>query len=263
MARLLLVCPYCQKKLESSDENIGREGQCPACENLFPITDPERARMLAMSAGEGWLGKAREFEYGEMVALLAVAGVAVGLVLLIASACMPWVKPTRFGAEFLPAHRMAFLAVSSACLAMLALSFLGRKSLVPAVFASGMWGLVALIWLGGIIQTMSSLVGKAEGTPAEARVLAQVGSSSGSFYLALIGTVFLIGAAWFFYYTCRDGKTFSWIGAFVVGSQVLAAAIGLVVLLAFVRPQIESRARQELFRGEIPTRAGGQRGMQR
>ena len=37
MARVVIECPSCNTRLETSSDNVGRDGQCPACEEIFSI----------------------------------------------------------------------------------------------------------------------------------------------------------------------------------------------------------------------------------
>jgi len=236
MARIVIVCPFCQKRLETPDENLGRQGQCPGCQNVFIIKLSDLG-----AAGERLAGSAPEYEYQEMGALSGVGAVAVCLVLLALASLLQWVPPdpTKVGADFMPSEKLAFAAVSMACCVCLAVSFLARKSLVPGVLTGAAWGMVALIWTGGILVTFHNAVKRAQNTDLAETVAKSIHASAG-IYLALAASILTIIAATFFYYQCRDSDTFRRIGAFLVATQVLAVIAGLVIVFTHVKPAIQS-----------------------
>lgn len=243
MAKVVLVCPFCQKKLETSEENVGREGQCPGCENVLPIRAKQSAPTPGAQvplAGEGWLAGTPEYEYQDMPALSGAAGVAVCLVLLIVGAAKPWVKPLRLGADFLPAARMVFVACSLACCVFLIVSFLARKSLVPAVLAAAAWGTVAFLWVGGVLHSIHQAVTSARGTFVEKLVRDSV-AMRGAVYWTLVAALLLVAASVYFYCQSRDTDTFRRIGLFFVLTHILAALVGLAIVFLHVKPAIEER----------------------
>jgi uncharacterized membrane protein YjjB (DUF3815 family) len=240
MARVLLVCPSCHKRLETSDQNVGRDGQCPACQNVFPVVPAPRAAPagpLIAVPGEGWLGAAGEYEYHAMNALLGVGIVALCLLLLIAASSGWWVKPYRIGADFVPGDRAVVFAVSVACMAYLAMSFVARKSLVPAVLLTAAWGTAATIWTGGILTSIHSAVKAAAVTNSQ--VLDQVGMTTNIYFALALGILTLIAGV-YFYYQCRDSDTFQRIGAFLLATQFIAITVALMVVFTHVKPAVRS-----------------------
>ena len=240
MARLVIVCPFCQKRLETADDNLGRQGQCPGCQNVFIIRLSELGAPVARGAADRFGGPAQEFEYQEMSALSGVGAVAACLLLLVIGSLLPWVAPYSVGGDFMPSEKLAFVAVSAACCVFLAVSFLARKSLVPGVLISAGWGMMALIWTGGILVTFSNAVKGAQDTELADEVAKSIDTSPG-IYLALIAALLTVIAATFFYYQSRDSDTFRRMGAFLVAIQALAVVAGLLVVFTHVKPAINAR----------------------
>ncbi|KPK65487.1 MAG: hypothetical protein AMK73_02860 [Planctomycetes bacterium SM23_32] len=240
MAKLLLICPGCRKKLETDEGDAGREGQCPYCQKVFPITVVQRGKPGTVVTGGGWLADAAEYEYQEMGALIGVGAIAVCLLLLIVASLMSWVKPTRVGSDFLPFTRLTFLTVSAACLFNLGVAFAARKSLVPAALSSSAWGLVAFLWAGGILHTFYQAIRSAVGTPVEADVRAAI-TLSGGIYMALVAAILTVAAGGYFYFQCRQSDTFRRAGLFLVATHAVAVLLGVLIVAVHVKPMLEER----------------------
>ena len=108
MAIILFKCPFCGKKVETSEDNVGREGLCPGCEKIFEIPEPpgkkEAPRAARPTLGIGFLAGGPP-EYQELGALIGVAIVALGLAAISASAFLPWVPPFSDSAAAVSAER--------------------------------------------------------------------------------------------------------------------------------------------------------------
>jgi hypothetical protein len=236
MAKLLLICPGCGKKLETDEGNAGREGQCPHCQKVFPVTSVERGG--GVITGGGWLEEATEYEYHEMAALASVGAIGACLLLLIVAACIPWVKPDTAGSDFLPQTRLMFAAVSVACLLHLGVAFAARKSIAPASLTALAWGMLAVLWSGGIFHTFYQALNAAKGLPAEGDIKAAIGTTGG-LYLALIAGILTLAAGGFFYFQFRQSDTLRKIGLFLLATQVLALILGVLVVRLHVQPAIQ------------------------
>jgi hypothetical protein len=247
MARVLLTCPKCHKKLETAGENVGREGQCPGCENIFPIAAPDRAASAAAPLrvhGTGWLAQADEYEYQETTALSGVGAVFVGVLLLAGASTMRWTPSWALAADFVAWEKALFLVISVACAAFMAVSFLARKSLVPAAVLGAAWGTMAVVWSFGILQILNGIVGdfRKKGLPQPMIDTVRV---EWGIYLT-VGAGFLTLAAGLYLFTQnRDSSTFRRIGTFLVTTQVIAAAVAVLLLVTHAGPGIRSRLPKE------------------
>jgi len=242
MAKVLLVCPFCQKRLETSEGNVGREGQCPACENVFPVTPQERRGPgipAVQVGGETLLGALQEFEYREMPVLASALAVAVCLVLLFLASLLPWVGGGRALSNLMPGEQIAFSVVTAACCLCMLVSFLSRKSLVPAVLLATAWGTTALIWTGGILRGVYEAVKAAQDTPLAKEISSRMGLS-GNIYIALALGLLTALAGFYFYYQCKDSDTFRRLGAFLMATEVAAVLAGLVIVSLHVSPMIKA-----------------------
>lgn len=245
MAWVPLLCPFCNKRLETPEENVGREGQCPGCEKVFPIERPEKKADRSAAAGgqdpsrlQGWLSAARDFEYQDTGGLLGVSSVALGLVLLVVAGAMPWVKPARLTEVFLSGQKIAILIVSIVCCLYFVTSFLGGKSLVPAALIGAGWGTVVAVWASGLIQSMHQVAKAAAGTQVERKVVDNAALGSGV-YVAVVAGLLTLAAGIFFYYKCRDSYSFQRIGWYLAAVEVIAVTAGLLVLFLYVKPTIQ------------------------
>lgn len=242
MARVLLVCPFCQKRLETSEGNVGREGQCPACENVFPVTPQERRApgIPAMQAGaEALLGALQEFEYREMPVLASALAVAVCLLLLLFVSLLPWAGGGRALSPLMPSEQLAFTAVTAVCCLYMLVSFLSRKSLVPAALLSAAWGTTVLIWTGGILRAVYEAVKAAQDTPLAKEMSSRMGLSGNIYFPLALGLLTAL-AGFYFYYQCKDSDTFRRLGAFLLATQLVAVIAGLLVVSLHVNPTIKA-----------------------
>ena len=247
MARVLLTCPKCDKKLETAEENVGREGQCPGCENIFPIAAPDRAAPAGAPLrvrGTGWLAQADDYEYQEMTALSGVGAVFVGLLLLAGASTMRWTPSWALAGDFMAWERTLFLVISVACAAFLAVSFLARKSLVPAAILGGAWGTMAVIWSFGMLQIFNGIVSDFRKAGLPQPRIESVQIEWGIYLTVGAGFLTLAGGIYFFSQN-RDSNTFRRIGTFFVTAQVVAAAVAVLLLLAHANPGIRARLSKE------------------
>ena len=53
MAIIVFNCPFCDTKVETPEENVGREGQCPGCQKISRIPDPRAAQAARAPARPG------------------------------------------------------------------------------------------------------------------------------------------------------------------------------------------------------------------
>jgi len=240
MAKIILVCPFCQTKLETPDANVGRDGQCPACEKIFEITPREGARG-GTAAGAGRLAGAREYEYQENNALVATVAVGVCLILLILSTFLRWGSQYGKLVEYLPGIRITFLAVSLACLSFFIFSAVGGKSLMPAVIVSGAWGTVAVLWSWGIWYSVHKIISGTDVAAVQESLKSEL-AIKGGVLLPLVAGLLLTASSAFVVVITKESSTFQRLGFFTAIAQLLAVILGIVVIAAHVRPAIAQRA---------------------
>ncbi len=159
MAIILFRCPYCSKKVETSEDNVGREGLCPGCQKIFEIPEPAKkdaARAVRTSGGIG-LGVADAPEYGDLAVLLGVGAVALGAAGVLAATFLPWLQAWAHAGDLMAAQKSLLIAGSGVCLAFLLVSALARKSLMAPALTGAAWGMFALVWAASIARA----VGKA------------------------------------------------------------------------------------------------------
>jgi len=227
MAKIVLVCPFCQKKLETDAGNVGRDGQCPACEKVFEITATEPAGALtAVGAG------AREYEYQDMGALVAVGAVGVALLLLVASTFTSWTPSYGKLAAHLAGVKTAVLAVSLACCAFLVFSAAGGKSLMPAVIVSGAWGMVVIVWTWGVWFVVHGAVQQV------AEAVRRDFALNAGLFLTLGAAVLVVLAAVYVYVQVKADTTYDRLGVLMVVADLVAVILALLAVGLNVRPAV-------------------------
>ena len=198
MAIILFKCPFCGKKVETSEDNVGREGLCPGCQKIFEIPEPAKGKKEAPRAPRPTVGigfmTGGPPEYQELGAIIGAAIVALGLAGIAATTFLPWLQ---IGAESAPAvarEQGHILFGAAACFIFMAISAGTRKSLVPALLSGAGWGMFALIWIGSIWHLLD------KGGHANAGRSPVVGG----LYLAMLACLVTIAGAVFFYYQVRE-----------------------------------------------------------
>jgi hypothetical protein len=238
VAKIVLVCPFCQKKVETDDTNVGRDGQCPACEKIFEITAPAASAPArsGSTAGAGWSGGANEFEYRDSNALVATIAVGVALLLLAGSTFAAWAPSHSRLADYVPMPQAVVLAASALCCAFFAFSALGGKSLMPALIISGAWGILAAIWAWAIHFFTNGIARDLTETSRRAFSL------SPGLFLAMGAGLLVMGASLFAYRQVKAGSTFERLGFFMLFAMLLAIVLGFVIAGAGVRPAVAELA---------------------
>jgi hypothetical protein len=229
MAKIQLVCPSCNRKLETDRDNAGRDGLCPSCEHIFEIPESSSSAsvpVVGRSAGS------REYEYDNPSALAGAMGAGICLLALTASAFLNWAAAEGPVSNFLAGQRAAIGMVSFVCFLMVLVSFLGRKSLVPAVFVSGAWGVAAFMWAMGIKMS----VAKAAAAGSEGVDVRMVG---GSIYLTVVAALLLLAAAVYVLLQVRRG-TFRRPGLHFGGLLLLAVICSSILVWTHVKPTLQS-----------------------
>jgi len=238
MAKTVIVCPSCGKKLETDVDNIGREGQCPACEEVFNIPDRRAGGGATVGRWDGDLPP----EYENLWVLSGVALIAVALLLLIGSTLLLWVNPDCPAADYMAWQKALVLAISATCLGALISSGLTRKSFAAVVLLVGAWGPAAAVCLAGMLRHMETIVETAKkrgfGTGARIRPGLTFTPHAG-LYLGAIASVLLLAAAIYTYYQYRGTKTVKWFLPFLLVSIVLGFFGGLYALSGHVKPSLD------------------------
>jgi hypothetical protein len=157
--RALVSCPGCGVLLESAWKDVGRDGQCPDCREVFPIVP-------CVGAGgwgkEGAAGAADE--PGEPRALWGPAVLGACFVLVMLSGIRGWVDPRSSAAALAGLYRLTIIAVSVACLAFVAFSAAARSSLAPAALAASAWGVAVAVVLAGLGRCLAGVAGSVYGS---------------------------------------------------------------------------------------------------
>ena len=223
MAIIMFKCPFCGKKVETPEDNVGREGLCPGCQKIFEIPEPakgkrEAARATKPTLGIGFLAGSPP-EYQEFGAIIGAAIVALGLAAIAATTFLPWVQIGARSGPVVAQEQGFILFGSAACFIFMAISAGTRKSLVPALLCGGGWGMFALVWIGSILHTLDKAV---QGTIVKSPVVSGL-------YLAMVACLVAMAGAVFFYYQVRDGDVMEKLGFFLVSTQVVALIVALVL----------------------------------
>jgi hypothetical protein len=185
MARLVVTCPECGTRLETAVDDVGRDGQCPACESIFAIRAPTGDVFPSRSLGH-------VLEYQNISGLAIPSALVCGLLLMTAASLSHWVEPLGDAAELAGTVRSAVLGVSLACLLFIAVSAASRMTFAPAVLVGGTWGVAASCWLFGFARCLDAGV--------------RTSSSFAPFtgiYVALAASLSLVGSAAYGYVQYR------------------------------------------------------------
>ncbi|MFO8007252.1 MAG: hypothetical protein R6V05_05885 [Candidatus Brocadiia bacterium] len=231
MASIVLVCPSCGRKLETSDRNIGRDGQCPSCETIFEISGPYRGGGGgAVATAEGsWLESAPA-EYRETSAVSAALAVFIGLVVLSGITSLPWTRnPLGQAGSFIAQEKLHILTVSVACCAFLVTAALTHKSLLPGVLLSGAWATVVLIWVGGLLYGLETYAKRLTAVSAFQNVVTNFTPASG-LYVALIVSFLLVAVCLYAYSRFKGVANLRHFVLVAVLVQLLAVLAGAAVL---------------------------------
>ncbi len=232
MARAVVVCPSCSNKLETDARNIGREGLCPDCEEVFTI--PDTAPPVSRISGGGRFGRLPA-EYGDFWAISGVVLVAVTLLALLGSTMMDWIDPTSPAAEYVAWHQRIVLAVTVACTSGLIFSALTRKSFAPVVLLSCLWGSAAFVFLTGMLRRMETIAA----TPTVDSRIARTFYATTGLYVGSVAAVLLVAASFYTWYQCRSTGSVRWYGLFMVIAFVVGVFLGLHVVRNEVHPALD------------------------
>jgi hypothetical protein len=228
VAIILFRCPYCGKKVETSEDNVGREGLCPGCQKIFEIPMPDAkapARAARPAVGLGLAGGA-PLEYEDPVILIGVGIVALGLLGLLGVSFLDWVRAGSPAAQLVGVAKVEVLVGAAVSLAFLAISALTRSNLMPSALAGGAWGMFSLIWTGTVWRTLGSSQGA---SPV----------ASGT-YLAMAAAIVAILGAAFVYYQVHSGTVMERFGLFLVVTQVAALAAALLLASHYLKPGLSA-----------------------
>ncbi len=247
MAIILFRCPFCGKKVETPEDNVGREGLCPGCQKIFEIPEPgkkEAARAVRSSGAIG-LAAGGAPEYEELAALLGAGAIAVGLAGLLATTFLPWVQDWTGVQQALAPQKGYIVVGSAACLAFLLISALTRKSLMPPVLAGAAWGTFSLVWTATIARTMSKAVSSGSSSPLA------IGT-----YLAIGACVIALLGAGFIYYQVRNSSVMERFGLFLVVTQVAVLVGALLLASHCLKPTLAAFLPKEQPAAQQPERPG-------
>jgi hypothetical protein len=237
MAKVMVICPSCQQGLEASEEDIGRDGQCSKCRNIFPIVG---AGGMAAEAPKGWLAASRRYEYSDTGALASVIASGLCLILLVSASLVPWAMPESYAAGVVRMSRHVILLLSAVCAAYMAGTLILRASFVPAIATLSGWGMAVLMWQIGTWH-MVSYLGKAEGIVLRGGI---VGGKVlvGNFFLALLASVLVVGSGLFFYRQYHESGATRPIGGWIMGMHALGFVCGMAAVFVHVRPELLAAA---------------------
>ena len=224
MAIILFRCPFCGKKVETPEDNVGREGLCPGCQKIFEIPEPSK-KEAARASRAGMLADGPP-EYQELAVLIGVGLVALGLAALAATTFLPWVQPWVAPLQAIARQKAHILFGAAACLAFMLISGVTRKSLMPPVLTGAGWGMFSLVWVGTIWRTVGEA---AEGNNSAVAT---------GIFLAMAACLVALGGAAFVYYQVRDGAMLERFGFFLVATQVIALVIALVLASHRLKPAL-------------------------
>ncbi len=255
MAIILFRCPYCSKKVETPEENVGREGLCPGCQKIFEIPEPskkEPTRAARPAAGIG-LAAGDAPEYGELPVLVGVGVVFLGLLALLGTTFLPWLQHWANAVDVVAGQKALVVVGTAASVLFLLVSALTRKSLMPPVLTGAAWGMFALIWTGSIWRTLGKAATEGSQSPL-----------SGGLYLAMGACLLVLAGAAFVYYQVHDGPILQGFGFFLVITQVLALVVALLLASHRLKPALLAapQAQQGVLKqpGEPAPKAPGPRG---
>ncbi len=246
MAKIVLVCPFCQEKLETADGNIGRDGQCPHCKEVFEIKP--QTQPGAVSA------PSTEYEYLDNNTLAAIFAVMLTLVLLMLSTFVRWVGYHASLGNYITGVKSAVFGVSLACCAFFAFSLVGRKSLMPAVIVSGAWGLCVAVWTWGIRFFVGRAAAGADG------VLQTALAAKAGLLLALLAGLLVCGTAVFVYSQARVRASYEKLGVCMLAAVLGATILGMLLISMQVRPTVARIAEATPAGGESEPDADGPQG---
>ncbi|MFO7959266.1 MAG: hypothetical protein R6X33_19450 [Candidatus Brocadiia bacterium] len=238
MAKTVIVCPSCGKKLETDRDNIGREGQCPACEKVFTVPDTQAG---GGSTPGRWRGDLPP-EYENLWVLSGVALIALVLVLMMGSTMADWVSPECPALGYLGWQKTLLVAVSGTCLAVVVLTALTRKSFAASVLLVSAWATLSAVWLAGMLRRMDTIEQAARemwfGEGVQVRAALTFAPQAG-LYAAAMGAVFLFGAAVYAWYQYRDVKTVRFFGLLLAICVVLGFSLGMYAFNNHVGPSLD------------------------
>ncbi len=243
MAIILFKCPYCGKKVETSEDNVGREGLCPGCQKIFEIPEPAKKdapRAVRPSVGIG-LGAADAPEYGDLAVLLGVGAVALGVAGVLAATFLPWLQAWTHAGDLMAAQKSLLIAGSGVCLAFLLVSALARKSLMAPALTGAAWGMFALVWAASIARAVGKAIPAGDHSPVALGVYVAIGAGA----FAVVGAMFI-------YYQVRDSSVMEKFGLFLVVTQVVVLVGALALASHSLKPALASLAPKDAGAAQQP-----------
>jgi hypothetical protein len=223
MPLIVVTCPECETRLETGAESVGRSGQCPACDAIFPVSVPAGGQW----APEGTVGLAVEYDNVGTMSVPVAMGAC--LVLMTAAALVRWVDPLGSAAAFVGVQQGLVAGVSLACLLAIVVSAAARASFGPAVLAASTWAVAATVLLFGLERCLGRTAG-ADGTFAPTVGL----------YIALGAGVLAVAGAAHAYVQYRRAGILRQPTRLCMLAAGLGAAIGFLTLVFHTGPGCEA-----------------------
>jgi len=237
MAKVMVLCPSCQQPLEASEDDLGRDGQCFKCRNIFPIVGAGGA---VAEGPTGWMAGSRRYEYSDTGALTAVIAAGLCLILLVATSLVPWAASDSYAWGVVRLSRHVILVLSAVCCVYMAVTLMLRASFVPAIATLSGWGMAVLMWQIGTWQMAHYLANVEEAmlraAPPGVKVL------GGSFFLAMLAAALVVAAGLFFYRQYHESGATRRIGGWLMGMHALGFIAGMAAVFLHVRPSLLAAA---------------------
>ncbi len=230
MPRLVVTCPECGTRLEAAVDDVGRDGQCPACESIFAVLAPAGSLFPSQALGH-------VLEYQNISGLIVPSALTGGLLLMAAASLSHWVDPLGDAAELAGTVRSTVLGVSLACILFVAVSAVSRMTFAPAVLVAGTWGVAATCWLFGLARCLDGGVQTSRSFAPATGV-----------YVALAASLSLVGSAVYGYVQYRRVHSLRRPNVLFLCAACLGLVLGLGVLGLHTAPLCDAAVQRAALR---------------
>jgi len=221
MTNMSIKCPACGVRLSASLRDAGRVAKCPGCEHVF----------AAESSGLRKSARGLPAEYGDSTVVVLAGGLVLMLLMLAGATLVSW------SGSFVVAHKTAVATASLVCALYLGVSVLGKQSMSPAILAAGVWGTVALFWLGDMLP----VAGRAVPT---------------GLYVAICAGALTVGISTHLVLRFRGTGVYRRIGVVFIVLSVAAACTGLIIVRGCRAQRAEGSSMTETVIEKTACRAG-------